>query len=220
MKRSDQSVIRKVDLDAFGQWINNKVRRLSVGWKDSTGTFHEGYLENDSYATAIIAKLNHAVGHEVGDDPDIFSWTFEGMPENLYPADSAEVTPVEAAAHVAVTLFAVHQHSVHEMSMATDEKVSLGYAAGKLAVGNPNEAGIRRDFDKLQTASSWRELVLHARRLIRKLRRERIAINYGLFAKDIWLLNSGRENANQVRRRWGMDYLRGHRFIKPEEKQQ
>ncbi|MCI1935829.1 MAG: type I-E CRISPR-associated protein Cse2/CasB [Bifidobacteriaceae bacterium] len=220
MEQSDQATEYKPHLNELGQWIASKVRQLSTGWRDSSGIFHRGYINDDSYSTAVIAKLNHAAGHEVGDDPDIFAWTFEGMPENLQRNNSEEVTSTEVAAHVAVTLFAVHQHSVHEASMTTDSNVSLGYAAGKLAVGNPNEAGIRRDFDKLQTASSWRELVLHARRLVRKLKREKIAINYGLFAQDILSLRSGREAANQVRRRWGMDYLRGHRFTKPEEKQQ
>ena len=62
---------------------------------------------------------------------------------------------------------------------------SLGRAVGGMAVGNFNEKGIRSTFDKLQTASSWAEMIRHARHLIALLKREDLPINYGLFAQDL-----------------------------------
>lgn len=88
--------------------------------------------------------------------------------------------------------------------------VSLGLAVGRMAYGNFNENGIRGMFDRLQTANSWKELTRHARGLIRLLRRERIAINYGMLAQDLEGLRSGRARANAVRLRWGRDFQRGY----------
>ena len=70
-------------------------------------------------------------------------------------------------------------------------------------MANFNESGIRRVFSQMQTASSWKELVRHARSLISLLRRERIALNYGLLAQDLLALRSTRSHANAVRARWG-----------------
>lgn len=75
-----------------------------------------------------------------------------------------------------------------------------------MAYGNFNENGIRGMFDRLQTANSWKELTRHARGLIRLLRRERIAINYGMLAQDLEGLRSGRARANAVRLRWGVTF--------------
>ncbi|MBT1165789.1 type I-E CRISPR-associated protein Cse2/CasB [Bifidobacterium simiarum] len=202
-------------LNAFGKWVGRQVRVLAEGGYDSAGIRRDGYLQNGSYATAAVARLRRSVSHEVGADPDIFIWT---MPPEDEPDISGDVSrylqspsPEERAAHAAITLFAVHQQSNHTASMHTDSNVSLGYAVGSMAYGNFNEAGIRSMFDRLQTAASWKELVRHARGLISMLRRERIALNYGLLAQDLLDLRNGRSRANVVRTLWGRDFQSAYR---------
>jgi CRISPR system Cascade subunit CasB len=210
----EQNKLQKTDhhpqLTPFGKWISAKVRLLATGGKTLSGIRQGGYMQNDAHATAAVAKLRQGVGHEIGDDPSLFEWT---LPDPDNPTisgyslnHSAEPTDEERAAYAAITLFAVHQQSIHEASMHTDDNVSLGYAVARLAYDNFNEAGIRSLFDRLQTANSWKESVRHARGLIKLLKRERIALNYGLLAQDLLGLRSGRKERNGVRLRWGRTF--------------
>lgn len=198
-------------LDDFGRWVSSKVRVLASGGRTEAGIVIEGYLKNGAYATSSVARLRHAVGHHIGDDPGIFEWTFEGMPQTVDGraclGSGDEPTDFERAAYVAITLFALHQQSIHDLSMHTDEDMTMGRALGRLVIGNPNEAGIRMRFDQLQTADDWRELTRHAQGLVRLLKREKIPLNYGQFADDLVRLRRGRETANGVRLRWGRDFI-------------
>jgi CRISPR system Cascade subunit CasB len=211
MSEGNEQVSYHPKLSDFGQWVADKTQLLATGGRTSAGSYEKGYVQNGSYATAAVAKLCRSAGHAVGQDADIFEWTLNGLPEQdpqRSPASASTPTDKERAAHAALTLFARHQHSIHTGSMHTGSYVSLGAAVGELAYSNRNEQGIRRDFDRLQTASSWQELVRHARRLIDLLKRERIALNYGLFAQDLLQLRSERDHANAVRLRWGRDFNR------------
>lgn len=211
---------RYIRLTPFGKWVSRMVRILAEGGEDrhdDTGPVRRnGYLGNGAYATAAVAKLRHAVGREVGEDPEIFAWTMPPVDDadiagNLAPYQNGP-SPREQAAHAAITLFAVHQQSNHETSAHTDENVSLGRAVGRMAYGNLNESGIRSMFDRLQTAGSWKELVRHSRGLITLLKRERIAINYGLLAQDLLALRGTRNQANAVRTRWGRDFQSAYHY--------
>ncbi|MBT1176069.1 type I-E CRISPR-associated protein Cse2/CasB [Bifidobacterium callimiconis] len=213
--RDDEDFQYPRRLNAFGKWVSRQVRTLVEGGYDATGVRHGGYLQNESYAVSAVARLRRSVGHEVGADPDIFIWT---MPPSEHPEIAGDVSrypqgpsPEERAAHAAITLFAVHQQSNRAVSMHTDSNVSFGRAVGRMACGNFNEDGIRSMFDRLQTASSWKELVRHARSLISLLKRERIAINYGLFAQDLLSLRGSRNQANAVRTLWGRDFQSAYR---------
>lgn len=208
--------IRVPRLTSFGMWISGQARRLATGGRDEAGIRRSGYLRNDPYSTAAVARLRHAAGHEVGADPNVFIWT---IPDPTKPdVCGADIdryadgpSPRECAAHAVLTLFATHQQSIHDQPMHTDEDVSLGRAVGRMACSNFNESGIRRMFSQMQTASSWKELVRHARSLISLLKRERIALNYGLLAQDLLALQSDRDHANAVRTRWGRDFQSSYR---------
>lgn len=220
MEHGDDMKRNEACLTPFGKWVNGRIHLLTTGGRYDSGIRREGYLQNDSYATASIARLRHAVGHDIGADPDIFEWTMpiDGEVIGINPSryDSG-ATAQEMAAHAALTLFAVHQQSVHESSMHTDDNVSMGGAVGHMAYGNFNESGIRSMFNKLQMANSWKELIRYARGLISLLKRERVALNYGVLAQDLYALRSGRNAANKVRTRWGRDFQRSYWSAKNEQ---
>lgn len=210
-------------LTPFGTWVSRQANLLVRGGTAVSGIRHEGYLKDGPYATAALARLRRSVGHAVGADPDIFEWT---LPDLEIVSGSlamnvvdTEATSEELAAHAALTLLAVHQQSIHDASMHTDDYVSFGRAVGRLAYGNVNEAGIRRAFDRLQTSNGWKELVRHARELVTLLKRERIALNYGLFAQDLVRLRGSRERSNGVMLRWGRDFQRAYAALSRDDKQ-
>ncbi|KFI72979.1 hypothetical protein BMIN_0691 [Bifidobacterium minimum] len=198
-------------LDEFGTWVASRASLLANGGVLPGGTVMKGYLANGSYATASIAKLRHCVGHEIGEDPSVFPWTLEGIPrpDDAHTYGHEDASKEENAAYVALTLFGLHQQSIHDLPMHTDGNVSLGRAVGQLAAGNPNEAGIRRRFDQLQTDRGWPQVYRHAQGLIRLLKKPKIALNYGLLAQDFVQLESGGSSANAVRLRWGRDFIFG-----------
>lgn len=201
-------------LTPFGDWVAGRVRLLAKGGRTPSGVNDPGYLRNGASATAAVAKLRHGIGHEIGDDSDLLAWVLPDADDAGIAGrdadDSGEPTPRERAAYASITLFAMHQQSIHDVSMHTDGYVTLGRAVGRMAYGNVNENGIRRLFDRLQTANGWKETVRHTRGMIQLLKRERIAINYGLLAQDLLGLRSGRERANRVRLRWCRDFQRGY----------
>ncbi|MFT8330542.1 type I-E CRISPR-associated protein Cse2/CasB [Bifidobacterium psychraerophilum] len=205
------------ELTDFGKWVDSRVRLLSTGGRTSSGIRETGYVQGGAYATAAIAKLKRSVGHDIGADPDIFEWTLAGLPEpdeEQKHQISGVPTAHELAAHTAITLFALHQQSIHEMSVHTQSALSLGGAVARLSFDNANVAGIRSRFNRIQTAGSWQELVHHARGLIALMKRDRIVLNYALFAQDLLQLHAGRVSANNVRMRWGKDALR---IVDPEQ---
>lgn len=202
---------KTIHLNPFGAWVQSKTHLLATGGKDPSGIRRKGYLsDDDSYARKAIAKLARSAGHDVGADPDIFEWTLEGMPESVIGSLQTSDGPskAEKAAHTAITLFAVHQKSEFSGPMYTDQNYTLGYSVGKLSQNNLNEAGVHRRFDKVQTASNWKELTRHARALVQLLKQREIPLNYGLLAQDLVKLNSGNDAANEVRLRWGRDFIR------------
>ena len=153
MEQSRQGMPPTVRLTPLGTWVSGRVRRLANG-----GGSEKGYLDDGAYTTAAIAKLRNSVGHEIGDNPDVFAWTLPDTDDRAIrgydSTDSGTPTPQEHAIYAAVTLFALHQQSIRDLSMHTDAGVSLGLAVGRMAYGNFNENGIRGMFDRLQTANS------------------------------------------------------------------
>lgn len=186
-----------VQLQPFPACIDRKIRIL-VG----------GYLRDSSTSVSALARLRRNVGSRVGTDPSILQWTIADLPQYMPSGDSgSEPTTREEAAHTALTLFAMHQQSIKDVSMHR-LGVSFGYACGQLVVAQPAKGkGIQRRFDALQTSVVWEETVRHSRGLIQLLRNSRIMFDYAAFAQDLISLRD-EDRANGVRLRWGRDYFR------------
>jgi CRISPR system Cascade subunit CasB len=163
-----------------------------------------GYLEDRPASVAALAKLRNALGKPIGAVPEVLQWTIADLPDQGFvPAD--EPSWAEHASHTAITLFAVHQQSIRDRRMHADGR-SIGAAAGVLHSRGVNADGVTRRFEALGTAATWDETVRHARGLIRMLNAERIALDYGYLADDLFDLKRGA--GDQVRLRWGRDFYR------------
>ncbi|MCD7100742.1 type I-E CRISPR-associated protein Cse2/CasB [Pseudoclavibacter sp. 13-3] len=189
-----------VELAPFPAYIDRQVKKLAGG-----------YLQDRSVSVSALARLRRNTGSEVGDDPSILEWTIADLPQRAPRGEAGnEPTVREEASHTALTLFAMHQQSVKDMSMHR-LGVSFGQACGRLAAVQPEKIkGIQRRFDALQTATDWNETVRHARGLIQLLRGARIPLDYAALAQDLITLRD-ENRANGVRLRWGRDYLSAQR---------
>ena len=171
-----------------------------------------GYLLNsrdDAYVRASLAKLRRGIGKKPGSLPGIWEFLFESLPEEFL-SRTGEPTHAEWAAHMAITLFALHQQgkNPHENPMSISNE-PLGSAVRLLRMkrGDSAEQAIKRRFDAVVTSDSPEELAHHLRGLIQLLRSEGIPLDYPRLAGDLFQFQKP-ELRDGVRLRWGQDYYK------------
>lgn len=180
-------------LGELGEFVHRRLAQLQAQ-----------QLRQQPAARATLARLRRAVNKEPGSVPEVWEFTLGGL-----PADSGfqgeEPVPPEHAAHIAMTLYAVHQQSrskgMHQRG------IGLGTALRRLAKGSADDVAVTRRFQALGTAQSLDEFVYHARGLVGQLRAESIPLDYGLLADQLLLLQDERR-VDGVRLRWGRDFYR------------
>jgi CRISPR system Cascade subunit CasB len=160
-------------------------------------------------ASAQIARLRRAVNARPGSDPDVWDSTIGLVPEpELGPGD--EPSRAETAAHVAMTMFALHRQGKCTEAHVTG--VSLAQAVRALSRSrsgsdSDESEGVRRRFDALLTATDPVEASHHLRGLVLLLRSELIGLDYGRLAVDLADLWSA-TGSDRVRLRWAREYRR------------
>jgi CRISPR system Cascade subunit CasB len=197
---SDLPVDNPSGLTEVGAHVSRRAERLQTT-----------YLQDLPSAVASLAKLRRAVGKPPGADPQAWPEVFRGL-EHLGHGDEPP-TRREWAAHIALTLFAVHQQSKSEKMHR--HRCSLGHSVRQLAdrkggVDDEGSKAVARRFQALGTADSLDEISHHARNLITQLRAEDIPLDYGLLADQLVKLQSP-ATAPAIRLAWGRDFYRTRR---------
>lgn len=193
---ADTSQGRWAPLGTVGSVVDSRLRVLQ-----------EGLLANTSASVATLARLRRGVGKQPGSIPDIWQVT---LADEFVPAGSGDSpTAAETAAHIAMTLYAVHQQS------AKGRMHQRGYGLGRsarllrkqLKAPDAETDPVRRRFQAIGTADSLEEVVHHARGLVQQFRSAAIPLDYGLFADQLssWQTEAG---AGRVRLQWGRDFYR------------
>jgi CRISPR system Cascade subunit CasB len=160
---------------------------------------------------ATVARLRAAVDEKPGASYAVLEVT--QVPEvHLEQWRGDEPTPREIAKHAALTLYATHQQSRRDAPMHADD-VPLGGAISRLA-GTPRDgdpagrrAAVLRRFAALGTVATFEQLLHHLRSLVRQLRDEKIALDYGLLADDLVRFQKP-GGPEHVRALWGRDFYR------------
>lgn len=154
---------------------------------------------------ALLAQLRQASGQEPGTAPSIWSVTLDGLPH----WNGIRRERLEAAVHIALTQFAVHQqskaasmHGVNRLGSAVralTDKMSPG--------ADVYETPVYRRFTALMASTTLPGIRAHLRGLITQMRSEGITLDYGSLASDLYWLQSP-ATAGKVRRAWGRDFQR------------
>lgn len=198
MTEPDAPVKQAPRLKELGELVHCRVAQLQAK-----------QLARSASARATLAQLRRAVNKEPGSVPEVWEFTLAGVRLPSGYADE-KPAPVEYAAHIAMTLYAVHQQSrpvgMHQRGHR------LGTAVRWLAKGMTDDVAVTRRFQALGTAQDLREVTYHARGLIGQLRAASIPLDYGLFADQLLLLQDPR-TAGGVRLTWGREF---HRTTKPD----
>ncbi|WP_250298962.1 type I-E CRISPR-associated protein Cse2/CasB [Streptomyces sp. A 4/2] len=189
---------RQVPLGPVGSAVHQRITSLQ-----------RGYLDDRSDAVGVLARLRRGIGRPAGETADL--WGLIGT-EPLYEQyergglTEDEMCQAEEAAHAAVTLWSLHQQSHHTSRMHRRPGLELGAAVRRLVPGAEIDEPTRKRFVRVGTAATPVVLAGRLRELVILLRREAIALDYGMLADQLhmWQLPGG---APSVRRSWGRSYL-------------
>lgn len=164
-----------------------------------------GYQSDSPAAVAALAQLRRVVPSATGLDP--YAWgVFDDMPEQLLGHGDLPGR-AELAAVASLTLFATHQQSRRDLGMhAIGQGNSVGQAVGRLkwVTGAP---GVERRFRALTRTTDLMAAVQHLRGLVTQLRGERIPLDYGAVARDLYGIQVP-ARVPGVRMRWTRDFHR------------
>lgn len=171
----------------------------------TAAALQSGYLADRPDAVAKLARMRRAV--PAGRQLSLDAWDiFEGMPEQLLGAGD-EPSEAEFAAVAALTLFATHQQSRRDAGMHRQGRgYTLGRAVARLAATTDSK-GVERRFRALTRSNDIGAALQHLRGLVTQLRGERIALDYGALARDLYSMQYP-EGVHTVRMRWTRDFHR------------
>lgn len=183
---------------------NNRNRKLDVSVGSGISKLQSAFLGEDPAARATLAQLRLAVDEEPGLNPRVWERVMAIVPES-YAGWGDEPSNGEWAAHLALTFYAVHQQG--NTRPMHDREVSFGAAVGALMRERPPSTKAR--YDAALMATTFRQQRYHLRSLIGLLKADGIALDYGRFANDLFLLQID-EFRPGVIRRWGRDFYRSY----------
>jgi CRISPR system Cascade subunit CasB len=164
-----------------------------------------GYLADLADAVAKLARLRRAVPSGRQLSPDAWD-VFEGMPDQLI-ASGDEPSEAEFAAVAALALFAIHQQSRREAGMHRQGRDhTLGRAVARLTRAVDRQ-GVDRRFRALTRSADIVAALQNLRGLVTQLRAERIGLDYGALARDLYNLQYP-SSIHTVRMRWTRDFHR------------
>ncbi|MGN1197163.1 MAG: type I-E CRISPR-associated protein Cse2/CasB [Acetatifactor sp.] len=166
---------------------------------------------SEAFSRAELAKIRRGVGMMPGENPDLYGFFLQDMPEEFW-SQKGDITKEEWACYLAITLYSLHQqsNSTKLHNMHTDKQESLGSALRKLARIKGDDNARERLLKRLQTiitSKDMNEFSYHLKGVITLLRNDGIPLNYAEFAQDIYDFQF-EESKNKVGLRWGQDYFR------------
>lgn len=189
-------------LHTVGQVIDKRISR----WQYE---LLRGNPTEQAASMATLARLRRGAGKPAGSVADIFAFTL--APEFAGPQAPDEPTEREVAAHIALTLYALHQQSRTQPMHRRGR--GLGRAIRQLHPDEPTSPPdpVTRRFQMLVTADSLDELTHHARGIVQLLRSAQpnpVPLDYGLLADELRLWQRRPNGPEKVRRAWARDYYR------------
>ena len=155
----------------------------------------------ESPARAILARLRQAVDEPPGANPEVWQIILSVLPEQFIGSRD-QPTKGEWAAHVALTLYGVHQQGNQSPMHVTG--ISFGTAMGRLMRDRPSA---KSRYDALLTASHFAGRRNYLRTLTGLLATDGIPVDHGRLAVDLFRLQSA-EHKDTVVRVWGRDFYR------------
>ncbi|MFD3685732.1 type I-E CRISPR-associated protein Cse2/CasB [Nocardiopsis sp. NPDC058631] len=181
------------DLRKVGALVDERVRELQGG-----------YLKDLSAAVATLAKLRRGAGKPIEAVPELVGLTLDHRFYEAFAPQDPRTEAAEAAAHEALTLYALHQQSKRERGMHKRGS-GLGGAVRRLMPGGDIDEPLRKRFVQAGSAADHATRLDRLRGIVSLLRAQDIPLDYGLLADQ---LHDARTPAGaaRVRRAWGRGF--------------
>ena len=160
----------------------------------------------DPAAVSALARLRRGAGKEAGTVLDVLEFTVSyrfWYGDESAAEDSAITARYENAAHLAMTLYALHQQSRSQRMHRRGQ--GLGSALRNLDSG-PTSPPITQRFRMLGTADSFDELSHHLRGIVQLLRNGSSSLDYGRLADELVAWQDGRRERVQLS--WARGFYR------------
>ncbi|MEU7485068.1 type I-E CRISPR-associated protein Cse2/CasB [Streptomyces sp. NPDC042319] len=192
--------------------------------RQQVSVLQRGYLTDEAKAVAALARLRRGAGRAAGQLPDLWDLVDAGPlhdpMEGARALSESEVIRAQDALHVALTLFAFHQQSRSTGMHQPDRREArrgLGAAVRRMMQSGEVDEPLRKRLVRAGTAPDLSTLAQRLRDIVTLLRREDIALDYGLLAGQLftWQRPGG---ADVVRQEWGRSFHAWH-DRKPDDKQ-
>lgn len=198
----------------------SKQGRDELSWRvSSTITrLQDQYVKDYASARAQLARLRRAVSKSPGSQPDVWEITTNCIPLELIDEHDDVASPGEWAAHLALTLYAVHQQSsknpMHRKTNKSEgEYHGLGNAVNELVrINRANQKGEELEYGEmphrfaaLVTADTIGEVAHYARQLIQQLRAVEVPLDYGRLVGQLYDYQYPFAT-DQVRLSWAREY--------------
>ncbi|WDZ93015.1 type I-E CRISPR-associated protein Cse2/CasB [Nocardiopsis sp. HUAS JQ3] len=181
------------ELKDVGELVDERVRQLQGG-----------YLKDLPEAVATLAKLRRGAGKPVEAVPELVGLTLDHRFYERFSVSDPRTEDAEAAAHEALTLYALHQQSKREKGMHRRGR-GLGDAVRRLMPPGDIDEPLRRRFVQAGSAAHRATRLDRLRGIVQLLRAEDIPLDYGLLADQLHDART-RPGAERVRRAWGRGF--------------
>lgn len=158
-------------------------------------------LDRIAQRPAALAALRRGVGRPLEESPDSWPYVMDVVGDDRRR---------EEAAHVTLSLFALHQQSQKSGSIS-QTGWGLGKACGRLKFvrgsGGASEEGVERRFKAAMAADTPETLAVHLRGLVTILRGEGVPLDYAQLYWDLCRWQRPEERA-KVCLKWGREYFK------------
>lgn len=181
------------ELKDIGQWVDVRIRQLQ-----------DGYLKDLSEAVSTLAKLRRGAGRPIEAVPELIGLTLDHHFYEKFSPHGSHIEDAEAAAHEAMTLYALHQQSKRDQRMHRRGR-DLGGAVRRLMPTGDIDEPLRKKFVQAGSAVDHAIRADRLRGIVQLLRAGDVPLDYGLLADQLYEIRTP-AGAARVRREWGRGF--------------
>ncbi|MDE3720445.1 type I-E CRISPR-associated protein Cse2/CasB [Nocardiopsis sp. N85] len=182
------------DLHDLGAFVDERIRPIQGG-----------YMKDRPEAVAILAKLRRGAGKSLTAVPELLGLTLDHDFYEKFPPGHPHIDAAEAAAHEALTLYALHQQSKREQGMHKRGR-DLGGAVRRLMPGGTIDEPLRKRFVQAGSALDDGVRLDRLRGIVKLLRASDVPLDYGLLADQLYRIRAFKTGPARVRAEWGRGF--------------